>query len=192
MSNIAKTDNSNEPGKAAMRSKYLPREARVLDCFCGNGGMYRSAYMGEVDEYFGLDKQKVHDNNICALVDNRKYIKENDISRFNVFDLDDYGTPWKLFYSILKKITAGDYTFYMTDGLVLHQKLDGKPSKFVSALEHVSPDTRLNGLNRYYLEIFGTMLKDVERRFNAKIYKTVYFHNDRRTVYYWTIKLKKN
>ena len=54
-----KVDNSNERLKAELRTRFLPKEARVLDLFCGLGQMYRLAYEGRVSLYHGVDNQKV-------------------------------------------------------------------------------------------------------------------------------------
>lgn len=186
-----KTDNSMEKEKAIMRVKYLPKDARVLDCFCGNGEMYNRAYKDKVSHYHGIDKNKIHDTELCELSDNTIYITKHDLSEYNTFDLDDYGSPWKQFYLIVKKIPSGEYTFYITDGLVMHQKVDGAVTKFVSGTEQIPNGMNIPGLNRFYVDIFGTMLKDLERRYGCEIQKAVYFHNERRSVYYWTIKLIK-
>ena len=185
-------DNSMEFEKAAMRTKYLPNDASVLDCFCGNGEMYRRAYLDRVMSYHGLDKEKVHDYKICELQNNLVYIQHNDLSQYNVFDLDDYGVPRKQLYMILRKLPAGEYTFFITDGLVMHMKVDGEVTKFVSATERVPQSMNLPGINRFYLDIFATMLKDLERRYNCIVRLAKYFHNERRSVYYWVIKICKN
>ncbi len=184
-------DNSMQYEKAAMRIKYLPQDAQVLDCFCGNGEMYKRAYKDRAVYYHGLDKEKVHDYKICELQNNLVYIQHNDLSQYNTFDLDDYGVPWKQLYIILKKLPAGEYTFFITDGLVMHMKVDGEVTKFVSATERVPQSMNLPGINRYYLDIFATMLKDLERRYNCIVGFAKYFHNERRSVYYWTIRICK-
>lgn len=187
----SKTDNSMEPEKAAMRVKYLPENARVLDCFCGLGGMYYGAYKNRVAFYHGLDKNKVHSNELCTLMPNSRYVVSHDLAEFNTFDLDDWGCPWKLFYSIVKKIKSGEYTFFITDGLVCHQKMTGVVSGFVSATERIPRGMTVYGVNRWYPDIFATMLLDVCRRYGCTVSIASYFHNQKRTVFYWAIKIKK-
>ena len=186
-----KTDNSMEKEKGIMRERYLPKNARVLDLFCGNGKMYRRAYKDRTIYYHGIDKNKIHDIELCELNNNIVYITRHDLKDFNTFDLDDYGSPWKQFYIIVKKIPAGEYTFFITDGLVMHQKVDGEVTKFVSGTEQIPEGMNIPGLNRFYIDIFGTMLKDLERRYGCEIQLAKYFHNERRSVYYWVIKIKK-
>ena len=187
-----KTDNSMEHEKALMRIRNLPNGARVLDLFCGNGEMYRRAYQGRVLKYHGVDKKKIHNPEICTLTNNMAYVAHNDISEYNVFDLDDYGTPWKLLYLIIRKLLPGEITVFVTDGLVVRQRVDGTVTKFVSATEHLPRKINLPGLNRFYVDIFATMLKNIEKRYGWITQKAQYFHNSKRTVYYWALKLKKD
>lgn len=186
-----KEDNSMAHQKALLRLTNLPKRARVLDLFCGNGEMYNRAYKGRIEYYHGIDKEKVHNPKICTLTNNIVYITQNTLDDFNVFDLDDYGTPWKQLYLILKKLKQDEVTIFVTDGLVLRQKMDGTVSKFVSATEQVPRKMNIPGLNRWYVDIFATMLLDLEKRYNWKTVKAQYFHNERRTVYYWALKLRK-
>jgi hypothetical protein len=186
-----KKDNSMAHQKALLRLKNLPKRARVLDLFCGNGEMYNRVYKGRVEYYHGVDKEKIHNPKICTLTNNIVYITQNNLDDFNVFDLDDYGTPWKQLYLILKKLKRDEVTIFVTDGLVMRQKIDGTVSKFVSATEQVPRKMNIPGLNRWYVDIFATMLLDLEKRYNWKTVKAQYFHNERRTVYYWALKMEK-
>ena len=36
----------------------------------------------------GIDREKVHDPELCLLMDNRTFVAHNDLGRFDVFDLD--------------------------------------------------------------------------------------------------------
>lgn len=186
-----KEDNSMAHQKALLRINNLPKRARVLDLFCGNGEMYNRAYKGRVEYYHGVDKEKIHNPKICTLTNNIVYITQNTLDDFNVFDLDDYGTPWKQLYLILKKLKRDEVTIFVTDGLILHQKMVGTVSKFVSATEQIPRKMNIPGLNRWYVDIFATMLLDLEKRYSWKTVKAQYFHNERRTVYYWALKMEK-
>jgi hypothetical protein len=187
-----KTDNSMVSEKAELRIRNLPEKARVIDLFCGEGEMYHRAYKNLACEYHGVDKKQIHSSHLCTLTNNVIYVTRNDLSRYNVFDLDDYGSPWKLLYLILRKQPPGEITIFITDGLILHQKIDGQVTKFVSATEQIPQEMNIPGLNRFYIDIFATMLLDIQKRYGWKVKKALYFHNSRRTVYYWCLKLKKN
>ena len=86
-----KEDNSMAHQKALLRINNLPKRARVLDLFCGNGEMYNRAYKGRVEYYHGIDKEKIHNPKICTLTNNIVYIT-NTPDDFNTFGLDDYRT----------------------------------------------------------------------------------------------------
>ena len=177
--------------KAELRIRNLPKRPRVLDLFCGNGEMYKRAYKHRAEYYHGLDKEKVHDETICTLMNNVVYINHHDINQYNVFDLDDYGSPWKQLYLILSKLQTESVTVFITDGLVKHQKVDGKVTNFVSGTERIPKTLNIPGLNRWYVDIFATMLLDVKSRYGWSAEKAYYFHNGKRTAYYWAIQFDK-
>lgn len=182
-------DNSMPSAKATLRRRFLPENASVLDCFCGDGEMYRLAYAGRIKSYLGLDMKRIHDPKLCLLINNLSFLAKRNLSQFNVFDLDDYGSPWRQFYLILKREKPRPITIYMTDGLVLHQKLTGGITKFVSAIEGIPRKWNIPGTSRWYVDIFATMLLDVKARFGWQTEKAVYFSNEKETVYYWALKM---
>ena len=186
-----KKDHTGKWLKINLRRKYLPKKARVLDLFCGNGGIYKEVYKGKVEKYIGIDKEKVHSTKLCVKTNNLFFVSKNNIDDFNVFDLDDWGSPWKLFYLILKKWQGREAVFFITDGLKLHQSLDGNVTKWVSATEQIPCKFNIPGLNRWYKDIFATMLLDVQKRFLCKIENPIYLANDRKSVYYWAFKTIK-
>ena len=186
-----KKDNSMEPEKIRLRKTFLPKEAHVLDLFCGTGKMYKGAYKNRAKGYKGIDYKKIHDKKLCVLTNNIRYVQKRDISKYNVFDLDDYGCPWKLIYLILKRAKQEKITMFITDGLVLKQKMGGDVVKIVSATEQVPRNMNIPGQNRFYVDMFATMLKDLERRYKYKTTRAIYFHNFRRTVYYWALQMQR-
>lgn len=186
-----KKDNSNAWLKAEMRRAFLPEDARVLDLFCGTGEMYRRAYEGRALQYRGIDKAQIHDVQKCTLIDNVTYVTRHDMDKYNVYDLDDYGCPWALLYLILRKRAPGEITVFITDGLPLRFKLSGKVTALISGIEQIPRDMKLPGQFRFYVDMFATMLLDVERRYGWKTEQAVYTHNDGATVYYWALKMRK-
>jgi hypothetical protein len=82
--------------KIEMRKNVLGevKAARVFDAFCGTGVMYRAVW-NKADHYVGCDVrpwEPTHPPRFVA--DNRRLMRNLDLSRFNVFDFDAYGTPW--------------------------------------------------------------------------------------------------
>jgi len=180
-----KKGNSEKWYKINLRRKYLPKNAKVLDLFCGRGEIYNEVYKGKVVDYTGIDKEKVHSEKLCIKTNNVAFVSKNNIKKFNVFDLDDWGSPWKLFYLILKKWQGEKATFFITDGLILNQKINGNINKWVSATEKIPKGFNVPGLSRWYIEIFSTMLLDIQKRFLCKIEKPIFLFNRRKTVCYW-------
>ena len=193
-----KVDNSCAALKAQLRRAYLPPDARVLDLFAGHGEMYRRAYAGNVSNYYGVDKQVVHDAALCTLGDNIKFVCQNDITKYNVFDLDAYGIPWDLFFLIIKRLKKGEYIFFLTDGLPV--QLDKSRgyllSKIIRATERFARRFTVRGMSRFYFDIIRTLLWNAETRYGIKIELAKYTHNKTYmygipTVYYWVLKVKK-
>lgn len=176
-------DHSNVNQKAELRRCYLPKDARVLDLFCGLGEMYRLAYKGRVKTYHGVDNRKIHNPALCTLINNNVYITQRDIKQFNVFDLDDYGSPWKQLFLIMERYQGTGATFFITDGLILHLKLVSGHTRFISATENIPKNFEIPGISRWYLDIFATMLLRLEQRYGYKVAKAIYFPNERKTVY---------
>jgi len=188
----SKIDNSMPELKAELRRRYLPEHARVLDLFCGTGEMYRLAYQGNVDNYFGIDKDKIHDKSICRIQKNMNFVCNNSLDQFNVFDLDDYGSPWKLFYQILKRVKKGKYTFFLTDGLWLNLRIPtNEHDRFFLSVNRIPRKMAIFNCQKFYFDFIKTMLIDIEKRFGIKIEKAIYFHNRIKTAFYWMISIEK-
>jgi hypothetical protein len=175
-----------------LRKRNLPESASVLDLFCGTGQIYRSVYEGQVQDYHGVDHKQIHDPKLCTLQNNNVYIQTHDLGRYNVFDLDDYGCPWKELHMVMAKAKQPEITLFVTDYLILREKLRQTVSKIVSAIEQVPRHMNIPGLNRWYVDSFGTMLRGIERRYGYQAVKAQYFPNAKETVYYWYILLRKN
>lgn len=89
--------------------------------------MWRAVYCGH--EYLGLDVEEISDGRKTMCLDNRRFLNETDLSRWNVFDLDAYGDPWDQFGIICqrRKIEAGEMiAVFVTDCLVIAAKMSGR------------------------------------------------------------------
>jgi hypothetical protein len=188
------TDNSSPELKAALRERFLRtiEDPHVLDLFCGAGEMYKRVYAGKVAEYVGVDRAKVHDAALCVRTDNRRYIATHDISRFNVLDLDDYGCPWLLLFAATAKVAAGRLLVFVTDGLPLHMRVESAVTHIISATERLPKHFAIPGAARFYVPMFLTMLRELERRNGLTVSSACYCPNQRRTVYYWALAIDKH
>lgn len=75
---------------------HLPAgDLRVLDCFAGSGIIWRAiiaALPGRSIRVLPIDERS-YSGGFRLPGDNRRYLQELDLSRFNVIDLDAYGVP---------------------------------------------------------------------------------------------------
>jgi SAM-dependent methyltransferase len=187
-------DNGNPELKAHLRRTYLDEfkaKPRVLDLFCGTGEMYRRVYAGRVREYVGVDRERVHDPALCITVDNRTYVAHNDIGRFDVFDLDDYGCPWALFYRVLEKVAHPTVVVFLTDSLIMRAGINGKAPRMVAAVNGIPKGMVIPALAQRYHDLFRTMLLDVEDRFGYHTARATYARSERSAVYYWALRLER-
>lgn len=124
-------DNTDRGEKIEIRRRILAElktSPSVLDCFAGEGKIYRACY--QEMQYVGLDKKGIKDGRIIVTVDNIKYLRSADLKRFNVFDLDAYGSPWYQFLIILKRrsvLADEQIAIFLTDGLRFQAALGDLP-----------------------------------------------------------------
>lgn len=68
--------------------------ARVLDCFCGRGEMYRAVWR-EAAIYAGCDARPWKQTDPPRFVaDNLRLLRALDLAQYNIFDMDAWGSPW--------------------------------------------------------------------------------------------------
>src|SRR5688572_25502525 len=93
-----KTNNSYLADKVALRVAHMPKagEVRVLDCYAGQGVIWRAVerLTGREIKVLGIDVNKPDELSGFRMPgDNRAYLEIIDLSRFDVVDLDAYGIP---------------------------------------------------------------------------------------------------
>ena len=103
---MAQTDHTFFADKVQLRLRHLPDgDLRVLDCFAGEGFIWRAIReaTGREIEVLPLDIRDGFGFHLPG--DNRRYLSTIDLSRFNVIDVDAYGVP----YDQLKMIFERGY-----------------------------------------------------------------------------------
>lgn len=114
-------DNTDKGVKIDIRRRILAELStppHVLECFAGEGKIYTACYQDM--DYLGLDRKKITDGRNMLNIDNLKFLRSADLSRFNVFDCDAYGSPWHQFLIILKRrrmASTEQLAIFLTDGL---------------------------------------------------------------------------
>lgn len=91
-----KTNNSYLGNKIELRAKHLPDNPSVLDCYGGQGLIWRgvSQKTGKKIKRIGIDKFD-YGVGFYLTGDNLSYLKTIDLYKFNVIDLDAYGVPYE-------------------------------------------------------------------------------------------------
>jgi len=123
-------DNTDRGEKLEIRKRLLSalKNPSVLDCFAGEGKIYKTLYKNL--PYVGIDKKPINDGRVIINIDNVKYLRSADLSGYNFFDLDAYGSPWHQFLIIMKRrkiIKNQTIAIALTDGLKLIGSLSDLP-----------------------------------------------------------------
>ncbi len=96
--NKVQTDNSFFADKVLLRLRHLPDSniIRVLDCFSGNGLIWDTVkkYTDKKIIVVRIDKE-AGKKGLYLHGDNLKFLKNMDLSKYNVIDIDAYGIPYK-------------------------------------------------------------------------------------------------
>lgn len=103
------TDNSFFISKVNLRLRYLPNKQyiRVLDAFGGDGGIWNKikTLTDKKIEILRIDR-KGTSKGIYLRGENVKYLKSLDLTKYDVIDLDAYGTPYEQLEIIFKSLSA--------------------------------------------------------------------------------------
>ncbi len=123
-------DNTDRGEKIAIRKRLLAQidAPSVLECYAGDGAIWRECYQGL--PCLGLDLKPIRDGRTLLQVDNRKFLRSADLCRFNVFDLDAYGSPWHQWLILLHRrpFAAGEkVAVFLTDGLDFKMRMSSIP-----------------------------------------------------------------
>ncbi|MCZ2078404.1 MAG: hypothetical protein LC130_25815 [Bryobacterales bacterium] len=91
-----KTDNAFLDDKVKLRAGHLPADPCVLDCFAGNGIIWKrvQSALGIEIQRLAIEKEK-HKGAFHLAGDNVRFLTALDLSRYNVIDLDAYGVPYE-------------------------------------------------------------------------------------------------
>ena len=164
-------DSSNLSAKVAMRNHFLrkmSRPANVLECFAGaKRELYHACY--ESDNVTGLDL-KTSDKTIK--IDNKKFIASADLSQYNFFDLDAYGSPYELLLNIFNRRSKiiGEFVVILTDGM-WRKLLYGSGSKLTRTMICNYSGIQIPCLNRHQEFIIKLTLKTLSDKYKIDIKK---------------------
>ena len=134
----AKTDNAQIAAKEEIRKEILAKiqNPSVLEVFCGAGEMYQKAWHS-ADMYTGIDKRKFFDERHTICGDADKAIRIVDLNKYNIFDIDAYGSPYNILsYIVHNRVFNDKSAFVVTDGSAMDLRL-GRVSKGLRELSGV-------------------------------------------------------
>lgn len=118
--------------KAKIRRLVLEtvgKPAHVFDAFGGPGAMYSDVWK-HADSYVGCDKEWYRDERMMFCADSARVLRALDLARFNIFDLDAYGSPYEqlIIVAARRKVEKGEAIgIVITDGTGLSLKMNGIP-----------------------------------------------------------------
>lgn len=180
------TDNTDRGEKLAIRRQLLERlEApSVLECFAGEGKMWRQLYQGL--PYLGLDLKAIADDRTLLRIDNRKFLRSADLSAYNFFDLDAYGSPWHQFLIVLsrRRLHQGEkIALALTDGLDFKMRMSSLPAGMRTVL-NLPPGMDIPCLNLHHEFIARRTIAATCQRLNLTVEYAIAGKNPRGNMLY--------
>ena len=177
-------DNSNLSAKVALRNHFLrlvERPANVLECFAGaKRELFHTCY--ESDNVTGLD---IKSSDKTIKIDNKKFIASADLSQYNFFDLDAYGSPYELLLNIFNRRSKidGEFVVILTDGM--WRKLNyGSGSKFTRTMICNYSGIQIPCLNRHQEFIIKLTLKTLSDKYGIEIKRCKIVREEDNRMYY--------
>jgi len=162
------TDNSYFDIKVELRLSSLDLidrdEIYVLDCFSGNGLIWNEVELNTKKQLNILKIDKKNDRNGIYLIgDNEKFIKNIDLSKYDIIDLDAYGSPFKLLDFIFEREFSSiiHCTFIQSMYGKLDKKLLNKIGYPDSMINKCPSIFDKNGLNKMLMYLNKQGVKEI-------------------------------
>jgi hypothetical protein len=111
-------DNTGTWRKVALRraARTWVADPSVLDLFCGTGKMW--AHCWRDLPYHGIDANKVFSMRLCEIAQCEQWVEEHDLAPYNVFDADNWGSPWAVVGRVLARSRRPEIAILATDGVM--------------------------------------------------------------------------
>lgn len=140
----------------------------VFDAFAGDGQMFKSVWH-EAASYCGCDLEFYRDGPMAYVADNRRLLRNIDLTPWNLFDLDAWGSPWEQLAIIAdrRRHRPGELVgVTITEGTALKVKLGTIPKALATLANVHGP---VEGGIRYQGELISKAIAAIARRMNAKV-----------------------
>lgn len=144
---------------------------RVFDAYAGKGELHNAVW-SKADLYVGCDtafEPLRGDTRKIFCADNRRVLRVIDLSPFNIFDLDAFGSPWEpaLIISARRTLEEGELIgFAMTDGSGRTLKANQVP-KGIRMLAGLGRS--FAGIGRWHEQVITRCLHGMGLRMNGKV-----------------------
>ena len=187
------SDNTDRGEKVTIRHRLLSmiENPSVLECYAGEGKIYQACYHGL--PYLGIDSKPIRDGRPLITIDNRKYLRSADLTPFNVFDLDAYGSPWHQFLIILRRRCLSPrerIAVALTDGLDFKMRMSGLPDG-MRPLLNIPPRMNIPCLNAHHEFIAKLIVKKATAQAGLFVELFLSAQNPRGDVYYFGLIISK-
>jgi len=164
-----KTNNAKIDAKEKLRFFNNIKDLSVLDIFCGSGEMYNKSWKN-AKHYEGIDIKKYNENDkrILHIGDAVAVIKNfKNINKFDVFDIDAYGSPYESLYAISNKIKIDNQKhFIITDGIEIDLRM-GNLEQFFSLLAGIS-SKKINNIHYLHDYLIKKIIENLCIKLNCK------------------------
>jgi hypothetical protein len=176
-----KVDNThrNMRAKVTIRRNVLESvgadRAVVFDAFAGSGVMWSEVWQ-EAADYVGCDERWFQDSRCCYVADNRRVLRCADLARFNLFDLDAYGSPWEQAYILAcrRPLAPGERIgLVITDGSWTKTRMQEFATGFLQVTGMVPNDVMKYAQARYGMrtEMLSLAVRGIAHRMRGTIVK---------------------
>lgn len=162
-----KTDNGPKSAKKKLREIALNgiESPSVLEFFCGAGESFRAVWHN-AKNYTGVDLKAFNDERHTICGDAISVAKTIDVDKYNIFDLDAYGSPYTVLDILSKRIkNYNKIAFIVTDGICIDLRM-GNVCEGVQVLTGIK-NRRLARANVLHYEIIKKIVNVVAERMSG-------------------------
>jgi hypothetical protein len=171
---VVKVDNAKKAvsAKVAIRRNVMAEigEARVFDAFAGRGEYYKAVWR-EAANYTGCDVRYFPDERRAYVADNKRVLRAIELSEFNIFDLDAYGSPWEqaTIIAARRKLAPGERVgMIFTEGMGLKYRMNGVP---LAVTHLIGLKSGMAGLVWQRDQILAAVVSEIAKRMGGEVVK---------------------
>ena len=165
--NKVKTNNSYLNIKVQLRNNIIPKKTNitVLDCYHGQGEIWNKINKINNNKLNIISIDINKDSNASFIGNNIKYLKNLDLSIFDIIDLDSYGIPFKqlecIFNNKTLKKTIIFYTCIFAVIGALHRNMLYKLKYTKEMVDKIPTLFSRNGFEKFKYYLAQNKIKEI-------------------------------